>query len=237
MNKKIADLFILMISLTIVIPTCQAIVMDKNQYNISYLEGPTSPIISGPEEGITGTIYNFTLVSTDSSGFNLSYYIEWGDGNVEEWIGPYVSGVSLNISHIWEEWGTFTIKAKARNSNGTESEWSEGHNITITADVKLKIGEIVGGLLGVTAVINNTGTHEATGVVGSMIVEGGTMFIGQEISENIGTIDPGNYSGVYNIPMLGFGSIEITITAKCNEVGQVKKTITGFIILIYVIIH
>ena len=63
------------------------------------------------------------------------------------------------------------------------------------------------------------------------------MFIGQEISENIGTIDPGNFSGVYNIPMLGFGSIEITITAKCNEVGQVKKTITGFILLFYVIVH
>jgi len=236
MNKKIISIFVFIILLAMIMPTSQAIIAHKTQYKLSYLEGPTPPIISGPESGKTGLEYNFSFVSTDPSGFDLFYYIVWDDGTDDGWLGPYDSNVSMNISHIWEEKGTYTIQAKAKNTNGTESEWSQ-HNITIAADVKIEIGEIVGGLLGITASINNTGTSEATSVVGSVLVEGGMMLLGQELTENIGTIDAGNSSGVYNIPMIGFGTIEIIITVKCNEIGQVKKTASGFMLFFYVIIH
>ncbi len=236
MNKKIINILVCIILLAVIIPTSQAIITHKTQYKLSYFEGPTPPIISGPESGKAGMEYNFSLVSTEPSGFDLFYYIFWGDGTDDGWLGPYASNVSMNISHIWEEKGTYTIQAKAKNTNGTESEWAE-HNITIAADVKIEIGEVVGGLLGITAVINNTGTSEATGVVGSVLVEGGMMFLGQELTENIGIIDAGNSSGVYNIPMIGFGTIDIIITVKCNEIAQVKKTVSGFILFFYVIIH
>jgi len=236
MSKKIVKIFAFIILLTIIIPTSQAIILDKNQYKLSNLEGPTSPIISGPESGKTGMEYNFSFVSIDPSGFDLFYYIFWDDGNDDGWLGPYDSNISMNISHIWGEKGTYTIQAKAKNTNGTESEWSE-HNITIEADVQLEIEEIVGGFLGITAAINNTGTSKATNVVGSVFIDEGMILIGKELTENIGTIEPGNFSGLYNLPMIGFGSITITITVKCNEIGQIKKKATGFILFFYVIVY
>jgi hypothetical protein len=85
---------------------------------------PIEPIISGPETGKTGKKYEYTFISLDSDGDNLYYYIEWGDENVEEWIGPYLSGEKLSLNHSWNEKGNYTIRAKTRDVFDAESSWA-----------------------------------------------------------------------------------------------------------------
>jgi len=112
---------------------------------------PNSPTIDGPNEGVTGVEYEFTFVSADPENDNLYFYIDWNDGSVEEWIGPYNSGEVVTISHKWTEQKTYEIKAKTKDINNGESTWSEPFEIiiiknsppnppTIKGNIKGKLG-------------------------------------------------------------------------------------------------
>ncbi len=92
---------------------------------------PFAPLISGPDFGLLGDDIDFTFVSTDSEGDDIYYYIDWDDGNNEEWIGPYVSGEEVTVSHTWTSPNNYEIKAKAKDISGDESDWSEPFIITI----------------------------------------------------------------------------------------------------------
>jgi hypothetical protein len=99
---------------------------DRNEdYDIYYapLAGPSVPTITGEVNGKAGDEYEYTFVSTDSTGSDLSYYIEWGDDEVEDWIGPYASGAEVKVSHTWDDQANYTVRAKAKNAEGIESDW------------------------------------------------------------------------------------------------------------------
>lgn len=90
---------------------------------------PYQPSITGPTNGKIGVEYKYTFVTTDSDWDEwIYYYIEWGDGDVEEWVGPYqyffLFGYQAILSHTYEEKGTYIIRAKARDNYGGESNWS-----------------------------------------------------------------------------------------------------------------
>ena len=61
----------------------------------------------------------------------MYYYIEWGDGQVDEWIGPYKSGELAKVNHTWTSPDDYEIRAKAKDTNDAESEWSEVYPVTI----------------------------------------------------------------------------------------------------------
>ena len=67
--------------------------------------------------------YEFEV--TEPQGENIYLYIDWGDGMVDEWIGPYSSDEPTQLSHTWTEHGPYTIKVKAKDVNGYESDWAE----------------------------------------------------------------------------------------------------------------
>ena len=92
---------------------------------------PTAPTIDGPTSGAVSVSYEFTIVSTDPDGDDVYYYIDWDDGNVEDWIGPYASGVVVTVSHSWSSEDTYSILAKAKDTYGAESDWSDPFIITI----------------------------------------------------------------------------------------------------------
>ena len=62
-------------------------------------------------------------MATDPDGDDIWYFIEWGDGFCEDWIGPYSSGQDVIVSHTWDEQGEFTISAKAKDIFDAEGEW------------------------------------------------------------------------------------------------------------------
>ena len=84
---------------------------------------PDEPTITGPAKGNPEVEYDYTFVTTDPDGDRVYYNIEWGDGQTEEWFGPYDSGEEVIVSHIWAEMGTYTLKAKAKDTHNLESDW------------------------------------------------------------------------------------------------------------------
>ncbi len=55
---------------------------------------------------------------------DVFYYINWDDGTVEEWIGPYKTDETIHIKHTFEENKNYNIKAKTKDINGMESSWT-----------------------------------------------------------------------------------------------------------------
>jgi outer membrane protein assembly factor BamB len=84
---------------------------------------PTTPTITGSTNGKIGQTYEYTIMSSDPEGNNISYYVDWGDGSNTGWIGPFNSGHELTVNHTWNKRGTYTIKAKAMDNYSAESGW------------------------------------------------------------------------------------------------------------------
>ncbi|UCD13053.1 MAG: hypothetical protein JSW60_05690 [Thermoplasmatales archaeon] len=94
---------------------------DTVGYRVGNNRPPNAPNIDGPKSGKIGETYNYTFTLEDPDWFDQLYlYIEWGDGNIEDWTGPYSPGEEVTKSHTWTSEGTFTIKAKAKDDSGAE---------------------------------------------------------------------------------------------------------------------
>jgi len=85
---------------------------------------PNTPVISGPAYCTIGGEYIFGLVTTDPDSDDVYYLVDWNDGDISTWLGPYYSGIEGAAHHTYSQKGTFTIHAKAKDSNGAESEWA-----------------------------------------------------------------------------------------------------------------
>jgi hypothetical protein len=91
---------------------------------------PNIPTISGPGTGKPGTQYLFLFQTTDINADDVYYFVDWGDNSTSGWIGPYRSGSQASASHSWNQKGTYSIKIKAKDIIGDESDWK-------TLDVKM----------------------------------------------------------------------------------------------------
>jgi len=67
----------------------------------------------------------------------IYYLFDWGDGTYSGWVGPFESGKKAKISHIWNEKGTYTIRVKAKDSSGAQSEWSDSVEIRLPWEQKV----------------------------------------------------------------------------------------------------
>ena len=86
-------------------------------------DAPDTPTITGPATGTPGKAYLFRMQTTDANGDNVYYFVDWGDNTTTEWIGPFNSGVEATTTHTWSEQGTYTVKVKAKDVVGDESDW------------------------------------------------------------------------------------------------------------------
>ncbi|GAG75130.1 unnamed protein product, partial [marine sediment metagenome] len=87
-------------------------------------EKPILPYINGQISGEAGAEYFYEFYSRDENNLDLYYYIDWGDGTYDKWIGPFNSCESIEIGHSWDEIGKYTISVKVKNINGLQSDWS-----------------------------------------------------------------------------------------------------------------
>ncbi len=85
-----------------------------------------------PPPNINGTTivksnfnYNFSFVTTIPDKREVSYYIEWGDGQITNWTSLLESGNPYVENHSWMNKGLYLIKAIARDAFGTQSQTSE----------------------------------------------------------------------------------------------------------------
>ena len=86
---------------------------------------PVKPEIEGTTKGVRGASYPYLFTSIDPDGDDVSYYIDWGDGTTSGWTPTQASGTTYTESHTWNIENTYTIKAKAMDTHGAQSDWSE----------------------------------------------------------------------------------------------------------------
>jgi len=89
-----------------------------------YSNPPKIPVISGSISGKAGEAYQYSVVSTEPDGDDVFYYVDWGDETSEEWHGPFSSDEEQQFTHTWTEQNTYTVKVKAKDSYGFESDWA-----------------------------------------------------------------------------------------------------------------
>jgi C1A family cysteine protease len=85
---------------------------------------PKTPTINGLNTGEFWKEYIYKIYSEDPDGNELLYYIDWGDGKKEEWIGPFASGLEITVSHTWVSIGSFNVKVKVKDPFNEESDWA-----------------------------------------------------------------------------------------------------------------
>lgn len=96
----------------------------KEYLGIANNTAPEKPTITGPEKGKPGISYDFTFIADDTENQQVSYYIDWGDGTFDDWLGPYNSGEQITMNHSWATKATYTVKAKVKDTVGAESDWA-----------------------------------------------------------------------------------------------------------------
>ncbi len=96
-------------------------------YAIGVLDpnAPTAPTIIGKIKGKVEKSYDYLFRSTSPIGNDVFYQIDWGDGSITDWLGPYDSGESITMTHSWEKKGTYTIKARAKDIDNLWGPWGE----------------------------------------------------------------------------------------------------------------
>ena len=94
-------------------------------------EPPKKPIINGPTSGNINIDYTYTASTTDPNGDKLYYLFDWDDGKFSEWIGPYNSGETAEVSHKWNKKGDYEVRVKSKDVCAVESEWSDSLPISM----------------------------------------------------------------------------------------------------------
>ena len=98
-------------------------------------EKPDKP--TGKKLGKPWQEYTYSSSTTDPDNDDIKYMWDWGDGNFSDWIGPYTSGEECEITYIWSQKGSYSVKVKAKDIYGMESEWSDP--LIVTMPVKYSI--------------------------------------------------------------------------------------------------
>jgi hypothetical protein len=83
---------------------------------------PEPPTITGPQPKV-GMNLVYTLNAVDPDGDDVSYFIDWGDGNSTGWSDYVPSGADDVFVHKWDVKPKF-IRAKAKDIFEAESDWS-----------------------------------------------------------------------------------------------------------------
>jgi hypothetical protein len=87
-------------------------------------EPPNTPIITGPNKSNIDEEIQFNISCEDPDDDDVYYYIDWGDDQINEWIGPYSSEHQVKLSHIYSEQGDYLIKIKSKDIFYEESEFT-----------------------------------------------------------------------------------------------------------------
>jgi hypothetical protein len=102
---------------------------------------PNPPTITGQMVGFLGRSYIYNFVSTDPDGDPVSYYIDWGNG-ISPWTFPFIpeGPPGYDEAHSWSN-GIYIIKAKAKDTCGLESAWSQKY-IFVFKDKTISINSL-----------------------------------------------------------------------------------------------
>jgi len=97
----------------------------------AYIENnpPNAPTITGATSGKVGVEYQYNFSLSDPDNDAMYLRVDWGNGIPGSWQGPYDSDTTVRLNHTWNQKGTFTIGAQAKDIYDAESDWG---TLTVT---------------------------------------------------------------------------------------------------------
>lgn len=181
---------------------------------------PGAPLTCDAGGPYTGQVGNAVQFAGNAAGGTAPYTFDWdfGDGS------PHGSG--QNPTHVYASAGTYTatlIVTDAAAHTATDSA-----DVTITAPAPNIVVDSVAGGFGVSAVLKNTGTADATGVSWKIELSGGLILFGKSKTGTT-NIKVGESATVKSM-VFGLGKTTITVTAD-----TATKTATGTVFLFFVL--
>jgi hypothetical protein len=85
-----------------------------------------------------GEEHDYTLSTSDPNGDEVYYIVDWGDGTINNWFGPYTSGEEVIISHTFVKQADYKCRVKAKDEYDYQSCWTSP--FIVTAPVNLPEG-------------------------------------------------------------------------------------------------
>ena len=118
---------------TVYVGSRQTRYIDENSVNeLGYVhafgpvtsnEPPSTPIITGDSTGPVKQEYYCYISTVDPDLNPVSFYIDWGDNTIEQ-SEQYASTEKAFIGHTYTSTGSYTIRVKAMDEFGGESNWA-----------------------------------------------------------------------------------------------------------------
>jgi hypothetical protein len=115
---------------------------DEIKYYLNYslysLDGegnlpPNIPIFSHTNyKGFTRSNTIFDIFVIDANGDRCDLLVDYGDDSVMNWEGSFTSGYNTRVQHPFEFDGQYYIKAKTRDGDNLETNWSGSINTIIS---------------------------------------------------------------------------------------------------------
>ena len=94
---------------------------------------PLTPVfINGPHHVGSNTSVEYTVFAQDPNGHDVFYFFDWGDGNNSGWLGPYAHNQLMKAMYTWKFDGIYTVRVKARDFQGLESNWSTPYSVDVS---------------------------------------------------------------------------------------------------------
>jgi len=92
---------------------------------------PEAPDVLGSGSARPGDTLTFRFSSTDPDGDSVFYMIRWRGGDSTPWSPAKPSGDEYTQTHSYADTGTYYVKAKAKDRQDAESEWSDSLRVRI----------------------------------------------------------------------------------------------------------
>ncbi len=97
-------------------------VVTNHEWTNSAPNDPAAP--TGDNLCPRGESTNSTCSATDPDCHQVYLKMDFGDGTITEWYGPYAGGSPWTDAHQWNTRGVFEIKSQAKDELDVESGWS-----------------------------------------------------------------------------------------------------------------
>lgn len=97
---------------------------------------PVVTLFTGEDSTQIGVQTGFSVAAADPEGDDIYYQFDWGDDSTSAWKGTWPSGdtISSGIAYTYEDtnYTGFEVRARAKDTTGSVSEWSAPHIIVVT---------------------------------------------------------------------------------------------------------
>jgi hypothetical protein len=142
---------LILVNILVLFGACFVPVINGNIIeNLNLNSPPNKPVIKNSDMfGKLEKQQHYIAKTTDPDGDEIYYRMDFGDGIITDWFGPYFSGGSFLHSHNFDNEGPYSIKAQAKDTYGEESDWSDPFNVYIISVNSLKKTFLIGSVSGV----------------------------------------------------------------------------------------